>query len=514
MAISPRAIALAALGALAFVLLTIATVISAVAPAPGDAYVQAQQGEHRLFAPGVVSEAEGTYVPYATVTPSPTPIGVQDAPNRYFVSVNGNDDNDGTREAPFAHISHALEVSEQIADREIYVAEGAYDGSLIIRTPLELHGGYNSVTWQRIAGLRSVVNPINGPSVEIDADDVTVSGFLFHSGTRPGSPLAQHQIGVLIENASNIVLRDIQVEATGGMAGEPGVQGVSGADGQSGQFGMTEGACPPFRLGGAGGSGASSGGTGGTGGLGIGSAGANGESAGPNAPGGAGGAGGLFGGMGVVGGHGVDGGAIQAPGSGGDSSHAIFAAFFAPQLWAGEDGVTTGAFGGSGGGGGGGAGASVFSLSCGAGGGGGGGGGFPAKSDGRGGAGGGASVGIIVLASDVSISDSRIATGTGGAGGAGGDRGFGGLGGGSGIGPSNAGWGGVGGNGASSSPGGGGAGGPSVGILADLASTVSTSANIFQIGPGGTGGAAGGPLGQVASGFGADGPRLEFYQGP
>jgi hypothetical protein len=38
--------------------------------------------------------------------------------------------------------------------------------------------------------------------------------------------------------------------------------------------------------------------------------------------------------------------------------------------------------------------------------------------------------------------------------------------------------------------------------------------NIFQIGQGGTGGAAGGPLGQVASGFGADGPRLEFYQGP
>jgi hypothetical protein len=516
MAISPRAIALAALGALAFVLFAITTVISAVSQAPGDASIQAQQGdpEHRLFAPGLVAEAEGTYAAYATATPSPTPVGVQDAPNRYFVAIDGDDDNDGTREAPFASVSFAVDATEQVENREIYVQSGRYTGGIVVRTPLELHGGYDSGTWERSPGSYSRIRDTAGPALGIiSAADVTISGFEFYSREFGGlgAPDSLSRIAVSVEYSENVVFRDNRIVAGHADDGVDGKDGVSGANGQAGGSGTSEGFCVPPSVGGAGGGGGTAGGPGGTGGLAGGFAGTNGQNASASVVGGSGGAGGgAFGGSGSNGGNGAHATATLTHGAGGDSTTLIVAGIFAPTLWAGYDGASSDRLSGAGGGGGGGGGGSVIFPFCGAGGGGGGGGGFPAVSNGQGGQAGGASIGILLFASEVFISDTLIATGNGGDGGAGGSGGAGGAGGPGGPSGSGAGGaGGVGGYGAGSAAGGGGAGGPSVGILANTSSSLEYEGVVFELGSGGTGGSGGhgSPLGSD----GTDGIRAEQY---
>ena len=75
------------------------------------------------FVPAIVGNAQGSYAAFPTATPAPTPVGVQDAANRFFVSAAvGDDANDGTRNAPFLSTERAFEAALGIEDAEIYVS--------------------------------------------------------------------------------------------------------------------------------------------------------------------------------------------------------------------------------------------------------------------------------------------------------------------------------------------------------------------------------------------------------
>ena len=138
MSLRTRSLLAAPASLLALGIVISAAVISVFASTPGDVETHAQQGtgENQLFVPGVVSNAEGTYVTFPTPTPAATStptVGIQDAPNRLFVSdATGRNRAPGTRAEPLATIAEALELARDIDDAEVYVATGLYNETITI----------------------------------------------------------------------------------------------------------------------------------------------------------------------------------------------------------------------------------------------------------------------------------------------------------------------------------------------------------------------------------------------
>lgn len=523
MSLGTRTLFAAPASLLALGLVIAAAAISVFASTPGDVETHAQQstGENQVFVPGVVSNAEGTYVAFPTPTPLATPTatptsGVQDAPNRLFVTTSGDDAGEGSRDDPFETITHALEVAREIDGAEIYVASGSYNETIGIYSHpgVMLLGGYHEGDWERVPMQHSDITSPDFTALYIaDSENVHVEGFNLPSG-RPmpgGGPLERSRVAVIVEFSSGVTLVDNSIVSDNGLDGTNGMRGLGGAAGSPGVTGSWLGGCPPADQGGFGGAGAANGGRGGDGGAVDGFNGSDGQSASASVRGGKGGTGGVFvAGAGGNGGNGDDGTANLVPGAGGTLIYFTEDGNYQPAH--GEDGRSTNRLGGAGGGGGGGQAGGLFFV-CGGGGGGGGGGGHPAQFDGGGGRSGGASFGIFILESEVSVIDSEIRTGNGGRGGQGGSSGIGGPGGDGGAGGDNGGDGGRGGRGAPSAPGGGGGGGPSIGILTDGDSEVTRSGITFDLGQPGMGGLGGSYPNLVdRAPTGAPGLREEFYQ--
>ncbi len=527
MSLRTRSLLAAPASLLALSIVIVAAAISVFASTSGDVETHAQlgTGENQLFVPGVVSNAEGTYVAFPTpipsatptVTPTPTVVGVQDAPNRLFVTTSGDDTGDGTRGEPLETIARALELARDIDDAEIYVALGTYNEqiSIIGESGLTLLGGYDAEDWERDPLDQSNIVPADEGALFIgSSENVHVEGFHLTSGEPfQEGPLQRSRVVVGVEFSSGVTLKGNTIFAGSGMEGMGGTNGTNGAAGLDGKLGGARGICPPTKLGGSGGTGAANGGRGGNGSAIDAAGGSAGQHISASVRGGRGGAGGIFpAGTGGNGRAGDDGTSNIIPGaSGGPILFYTVTGYY--ELPDGEDGRSSNRTGGAGGGGGGGE-AGLFLFTCGGGGGGGGGGGHPALSDGTGGQAGGASFGIFIRASDVTVIDSVIRTGNGGRGGFGGNAGAGGRGGSGGFGGGDDGKGGDGGRGGHGAPGGGGGGGPSIGIIADGQSEVDHSGNTFFLGQPGSGGSAGffapGTLPKLPSG--ARGLRMEFYQ--
>ncbi|MDZ7727913.1 MAG: hypothetical protein U5Q44_06785 [Dehalococcoidia bacterium] len=386
---------------------------------------------HRQFVPALVHDANGGYTagPTATPTPSPTPtpVGVQDAPNRFFVAANsGDDDNDGSRDAPFQTVAFALLATTDVEDREIYVAAGTYTGFLAVTSPLRLYGSYTP-TWERSTTYTSRLRGTDGFALYIESDDVLVTGFHVQSGVLgTGFIVPRHRIAMWVEESENVVLEGNRIQALSASSGQDGPHGSDGDPGNDGRNGQAAGVCPPANSGGSGGSGARSGGKGGTGGAFGGFSGSDGSDVNGSIQGGGGGSGGSFaGGNGGRGGAGDDGTSTLSQGAGGSSMGSVVQGLFQDDAASGSDGASSDRLPGAGGGGGGGGGGAVTFI-CGSGGGGGGGGGHPAESNGSGGQGGGSSYAIVILDSKVTLTDNEVVTSTAGNGGRGGNAGRGG----------------------------------------------------------------------------------------
>jgi hypothetical protein len=422
-------------------------------------------------------------------TATPRTGGAQDAPNRLFVDlVHGSDANDGLRNTPLRSLDAALNKAASLTAAEVFLTGGHISGTYNLNSTVRLYGGFDSATWERKS---DQVTSITSTSyaLSITAEGVRVDGFTLQST----GPTGLNSIAVLVTNATGVQLTNDVIIAASGVAGAAGANGQVGDTGAPGKAGANTGDCPPDRKGGAGGSGASgSGGTGGDGGFKGGTDGASGSNGG-----GAGGRHGAAQQDGRNGSDGDDGVSVGLePGQGGDSFGVLDASGYTPAAGkAGAGDVSDGKPGGGGGGGGG------KNTACGGGGGGGGAGGIGSHDPGQGGQGGGASIGVLAINSDVTISASTITTGNGGAGGRGGDGGPGGSGGAGGAGGERnvtlgaGGAGGSGGKGGSSAAGGGGGGGPTVGVLGNSSSNIGLSGTTVNLGNPGTGGAGGAPAG-------------------
>jgi hypothetical protein len=449
-----------------------------------------------------------------------------DALNAIFVdALIGNDLKPGDQTAPLRTMGAAIAAAADASPvKDVYVSRGPYNESVVLRDGVSIFGSYDfSNGWARSAGAPSaIVSPTatgvfgSGLTQPIELQLLTIRA-ASASGTSAGGD-GLSSIGVLILNSPEAVtLRAVDVAAANGSAGAGGAARQAGAAGGNGgtASGTAAGAaglssCGP--LGGRGGPGVSGTVAGNPGGTGTQVAGG-----GTGAPGGSGG----FAGTCSLTSSSNGGAAPAVTSSGGQGQPGLSSSpgpslgsldntgtYFPPQ---GGDGLTGFPGGGGGGGGSGGGTASgtisSFCTNCisiSSGGGGGGGGGGCGGGGGRGGRGGGGSFAIAAISSNVTVEQSRLATGDGGRGGDGGDGGGGGGGGAPGLGApgatlSNSCATRSGGHGASGSAGGqggqggggaGGTGGPSVCVIYKGAAPAlsGTECTFGQPGAGGPGG--------------------------
>lgn len=441
-----------------------------------------------------------------------------------FVSPSGDDLASGTQAAPVRSVQRGIELAMADSGRDdVLIAAGTYLEAVALVEGVHLHGGYE-LTWERSA---SAVTTLRA-DVPLTADDVgaptRVTGlrFVANAATAPGTS----SIAGRVRGSSGVSLEQVVLEAGAGAAGAaPPAALARPADADDGDTGGDGGLvhvsspAPARGVGGVSTCSCVNGGAGGFPSL----------SSSPRvglpgqAPDGAGCINGVAGGPGgVMGMPGSDGARGDGGPSGAEGSFQ-------------DDGYTpaAGASGTSGtpaGGGSGGGGSTSFlcdvsnQINVFGGAGGGGGAGGCGGAGGAGGAGGGASIGLLVVASNITLIDVRITSSDGGAGGAGQggqDGGLGGSGGSGGVGgnfcsvtpdqnyPDGA-MGGAGGTGGAGGGGAGGAGGPSVALLLLDGATQSSASRGVQlvVGSGGQGGAggAGGVGGTGAPGTGAMGP--------
>jgi hypothetical protein len=412
------------------------------------------------------------------------------SPGLFVDGNSGSDDTgDGSRENPYASISHARSRING-PEQDIYVMSLQGDGSYSEQSTLDipvttsLYGGYgpgwvrdveNNKTKLSGAAVAIDIGPVNedawisgfditaADTTEEGADVMTIRTFggsatLFIEDNVLTAGNAGNQVEALQPGTSYVlflsdvfdaqVLRNVIVAGNGGT-------GASAARGDDGSPATTSGANGSGATGGAGGKGgtpAANGGKGGNGGTGLIP---QDGSAGGGAGGGIGdkvGEGRVGDGGGGFGGSGGDGGT----GGGGPGMLNAQGLFLSSS---GERG-TSGANGEGGGGGGGGAGG----VGLDGGGGGGGGGGGQGGAGGVGGHGGGASIGILLFnVGSALIAENDITAGDGG----------------------------LGGNGGAGGHGGGGAGGPSYSVLVAPGVAPVLRDNTIASGNGGNGGIGG-----------------------
>jgi len=479
-----------------------------------------------------------------------------DIDRAFFVATDGDDDDAGTRGAPFQTVQAALDAAEESGSRDhVYVARGTYTSETIsLPNGVSLFGQYNADNWSspllvdRASNNTTTISSTETYAIRVLNYDSTgyLAGFTIQSddGPEPG----YSSVAIELYNVSgDFIVEDNEIRAGAGEAAEHrsqatgGDDGVNGADGDDGCDGCNNSSGPNDGRGGSGSTaGCNSGGNGGRGGYdnNWGSSGSTGYPVvdGVRVGGSGGGGGHNPGDCPDNGGTGNNGGAGDGGSRGTNGNHSsthnkgsLFF-FFGRFFWVTGvgDAGGPGGDGAGGGGGGGGGGGTTYLGACWedrGGGGGGGGSGGCGGNGGDAGRGGGGSFAIMAFLSDGATVRNNVLVTAGG--GRGGDGGAGGIGGDGGHYPTNSarggkggsgqddsgsgGWGGPGGDGGRGGGGTGGPGGPSIGIWRYQSSGLTSSGNNTDgLGPAGLGG-DGGTNGSVYAEDGKTGLRYSDY---
>lgn len=439
-----------------------------------------------------------------------------------FVSADAAPNGTGAIDAPFNTYAKALEFLGTQAGI-VVVARGTYNEPLIVKERIHVLGGYrftnglvqNDTQVPEFKPPAKTGEPVFG----MIAKDIFEPTLVYRVRVRaPDADKEQTSYGAYIVDSKTLTISHSEIYAGRGGDGIDGENGMKGADGGNGEEtcatlldndGGVNTVCPRANGGNGGGQGVFRRQNGNNsppkpGGDAIdakgGIAGVNERTSGTNA--------GMNGQNGPS--HAID----ATNGKAGVPTGSIVT-----DLWkSGENGLNgDSGLDGSGGGGGGGAGAPDLSntnLTAGAAGGGGGAGGCGGK-EGHGGTNGGASIGGLVIRSQLTLDSTFVAGGVGGTGGQGGSGGLGGFGGKGGSGtavhlchnyPAEKNWtsgnGGNGANGQRGGHGGGGAGGPSYGLYCLQSPVTKDNQTQIFVGTGGNGGLSvgqNGPMGLSAN---------------
>ena len=423
------------------------------------------------------------------------------ADNAIFVSASGDDNDNGSYEAPI----HTVAAAFASGINHIYVQQGSYLESVTLADNTMLLGSYDSF-WSKTPMVSStIVGTSNYVLRGINTTNTYIEGFsLISSNT-----LWDNCYSIILSNSHQIFITHNIITSENGDPGRSGADAPPAShsnDGNDGDDGALD--TDVVALGGLGGGDPSNctSARGGRGGAGrYAENGLDGESVAAR-----GGVGGTVGNPGTKGENAWNGhdGTDGSDGESGPKAQLSTFGLIPIRANDGEDG-SCGDGGGGGGAGGGQTGLTVTDGTGNAGGGGGSGGG--GGHGGNGGNGGGSSIAIYLFNStDISIISNVITTHDGGNGGNGSNGSIGATGGNGGLGATvgngneigKGGNGGYGGNGGNGGHGGGGHGGSSIGILKDINTTLIETTNTYLLGNSGTGGLSEGNNG--SDGFVAD----------
>jgi len=123
-------------------------------------------------------------------------MGADEFNHIYYVAKNGNNQGAGNSEHPWATIQYAINTaqSSQTEVYSIYVQEGTYNENVVLKSYVNLHGGYDS-NWQRDVASNPTSIQVTGGSAVTAAANSTIDGFTISGGsTTGGSGVRIHQI--------------------------------------------------------------------------------------------------------------------------------------------------------------------------------------------------------------------------------------------------------------------------------------------------------------------------------
>ncbi|MEM9489070.1 MAG: peptidoglycan-binding domain-containing protein, partial [Myxococcota bacterium] len=159
-----------------------------------------------------------------------------------FVDIeDGNDANGGTKQAPLATISIAIEAAAA-ADppKAVLIGTGVYEDSVELRPGVSLYGGFDpDQDWLRDSVLYGV--ELRGGLLAMVARDIevptVVDGMVISTASAGPSDFGQSAIGILASNARELTLRDVIVTTGNGGPGQDGLPGNDGSDSFNGGAG-------------------------------------------------------------------------------------------------------------------------------------------------------------------------------------------------------------------------------------------------------------------------------------
>ena len=106
--------------------------------------------------------------------------------NIYYVSPDGDDSWDGSKDFPWRTIQHAVNsIEPEPPERDnIFVAEGYYEEDLVLKDYINVYGGFQKATWDRhIQWYPTFISPPSGALIQL-GDDSVFGGFIIHGGLK------------------------------------------------------------------------------------------------------------------------------------------------------------------------------------------------------------------------------------------------------------------------------------------------------------------------------------------
>ena len=168
--------------------------------------------------------------------------------NAVFVAKNGADAAVGSKVAPVLTVQRGIDRAVELGLRDVYVATGVYQGSILLATGIGVYGGYSSdfVVRDRVlyeTVLMGIEGAVAGPGTVnvvnpgLGAGPTALDGFtVFGPDTAvPG----KSSYGIVLRNAhEGVVVSNCTIIAGDGGDGLPGSAGTSGGDGIAGTAGL------------------------------------------------------------------------------------------------------------------------------------------------------------------------------------------------------------------------------------------------------------------------------------
>jgi hypothetical protein len=158
-----------------------------------------------------------------------------------YVDTGGSDSNPGTPAAPFATVTHAVQIAQSLGATQVYLSSGTHTITSPLRlvSGVDVVGGFtrsgNAWTW---TGASSVIEHAatsqSGRAVVIEASG-GVSATVAHLqvSLRASSDSGVDHYGIRVVDSPGLRLVDVAVNVPGGTDGAGGATGVDGASGAS-----------------------------------------------------------------------------------------------------------------------------------------------------------------------------------------------------------------------------------------------------------------------------------------